>query len=78
MLVKRIYLPRIEAISLLPTVSSGGLTGRPGIQVLGVSNLYLAGDWIGNDGYLADASLVSARQVASLLIQNGLSAQRSL
>jgi RNA polymerase sigma-70 factor, ECF subfamily len=66
-LVKRISLPRIEAISLLPTAQSGGLAGRPGVQVPGVHNLSLAGDWIGNAGYLADASLASARQAAQLL-----------
>jgi phytoene dehydrogenase-like protein len=71
-LVKRIYLPRIEAVGLLPATHSGGLAGRPGVQVPGVNNLYLAGDWIGNAGYLADASLASARQAAHLLIQQGL------
>lgn len=76
-LVKRISLPRIEAISLLPAAHSGGLAGRPGVQIPGVNNLYLAGDWIGNAGYLADASLASAREAAHLLIQHGLSAQRS-
>jgi len=74
-LVKRIFLPRIEAVSLLPTAQSGGLAGRPGVQVPGVSNLYLAGDWIGDAGYLADASLASARQAAHLLIRNGLPMQ---
>lgn len=74
-LVKRIFLPRIEAVGLLPTAHSGGLAGRPGVQVPGVSNLYLAGDWIGPDGYLVDASLASARQAAHLLIQRGLTAK---
>lgn len=74
-LVKRIYLPRIDAISLLPDAGNGGLAGRPGVQIPGVSNLYLAGDWIGDAGYLADASLASARQAAHLLIQNGLPAK---
>lgn len=75
-LVKRISLPRIEAVSLLPTAQSGGLAGRPGVQVPGISNLYLVGDWIGDAGYLADASLASARQAAHLLIQHSLSARR--
>lgn len=75
-LVRRIYLPRIEAISLLPTAQSGGLAGRPGVQVPGISNLYLAGDWIGKAGYLADASLASAREAAHLLIQRGLPVRR--
>lgn len=76
-LVRRVYLPRIDAISLLPDAHNGGLTGRPGVQLPGVTNLYLAGDWIGDAGYLADGSLASARQAAHLLIQNGLPAERS-
>jgi phytoene dehydrogenase-like protein len=67
-LVKRVYLPRIEAAGMLPTASGGGYAGRPGLQVAGLANLYLAGDWIGS-GFLADASMGSARQVAQLLLQ---------
>lgn len=74
-LVKRIFLPRIEAISFLPSAPNGGLAGRPSVQMPGVNNLYFAGDWIGNAGYLADASLASARQAAHLLIHQGLPAQ---
>lgn len=74
-LVKRIFLPRIEAVSFLPTARGHGLAARPGVQIPGASNLYLAGDWIGDAGYLADASLASARQAAHLLIQNGLPTQ---
>jgi phytoene dehydrogenase-like protein len=74
-LVKRIFLPRIEAVSLLPTASSGGLAGRPGVQLPSVSNLYLVGDWIGKAGYLVDASLASAREAAHLLLQHGLPVQ---
>jgi phytoene dehydrogenase-like protein len=67
-LVKRVFLPRIEAIGMLPTASSGGYAGRPGPQVPGIANLYLAGDWIG-EGFLSDASMQSARQVAHLILQ---------
>lgn len=74
-LVKRICLPRIEAISLLPTAHNGGLAGRPDVQLPGIDNLYLAGDWIGNAGYLADASLASAREAAHRLIGQGLPAR---
>jgi phytoene dehydrogenase-like protein len=70
LLVKRIFLPRIEAISMLPIASSGGYAGRPGPQVPGIAHLYLAGDWIGA-GFLADASMRSARQAAQLILQNG-------
>ncbi|GHO98166.1 dehydrogenase [Reticulibacter mediterranei] len=68
-LVKRIYLPRIEAIGMLPTTSAGGYAGRPTPIVPGITHLYLAGDWIGA-GFLADPSLSSARQVARMLLQD--------
>src|SRR5205085_7506286 len=55
-LVKRIYLPRIEAVSMLPTASSDGLAGRPGPRVPGIAGIYLEGDWIGSEGYLFDTS----------------------
>src|SRR5579884_2488505 len=76
-LVRRVYLPRIEAIGALPTASSGGYAGRPGPRVPGLANLYLAGDWIG-EGFLADASMGSAREVAQLLLrkQTTLSAKK--
>lgn len=67
-LVKRAFLPRIEAIGMLPTASGGGYAGRPGPQVPGIANLYLVGDWIG-EGFLSDPSMGSARQVAQLVLQ---------
>jgi phytoene dehydrogenase-like protein len=66
-LVRRQYLPRIEAVGALPT-AGGGFAGRPGTEVPGIANLYLAGDWIGPEGFLADASTASARQVARLVL----------
>lgn len=70
-LVKRVYLPRIEPIGMLPTASGGGYTSRPDPQVPGLANLYLAGDWVGSEGFLADASMASARQVAQRLLEAG-------
>jgi phytoene dehydrogenase-like protein len=70
-LVKRIYLPRIEAAGALPTASSGGFAGRPGPQVTGLANLYLIGDWIGSEGFLVDASMSSSRQVAQMVLESG-------
>jgi phytoene dehydrogenase-like protein len=67
-LVRRVFLPRIEAIGMLPTASGGGYAGRPGPIVPGIANLYLAGDWIG-EGFLSDPSMGSARQVAQLILQ---------
>lgn len=67
-LVRRVYLPHIEAVGMLPTVHSHGYAGRPGPQVPGLDNLYLAGDWIG-EGFLSDTSFDSARQAAQLVLQ---------
>jgi phytoene dehydrogenase-like protein len=67
-LVKCVFLPRIEAVGMLPTASGGGYAGRPGPKVPGIANLYLAGDWIG-EGFLSDPSMESARQVAQLILQ---------
>lgn len=74
-LVRRIYLPHIEAVSMLPTVRSHGYAGRPGPRVPGLNNLYLAGDWIG-EGFLTDSSFGSARQVAQLVLQESPSSTR--
>jgi len=67
-LARRQYLPRIDAIGMLPMAANEGYSGRPGTQVTGIDNLYLAGDWIG-DGFLSDASFGSARQAASQILQ---------
>ena len=77
-LVKRVYLPRIEAASMLPMASTGGLAGRPGPRVPGIAGLYLAGDWVGSEGYLVDASFASTRQVAHMLLQGDLVSLRSM
>ncbi|HYN89760.1 MAG TPA: NAD(P)/FAD-dependent oxidoreductase, partial [Ardenticatenaceae bacterium] len=68
-LVKRVYLPRIEAVGMLPTAAGGGFAGRPGPEVAGLPGLYLVGDWIGPEGFLSDASFASARAVAQLILE---------
>lgn len=67
LVVERVFLPRMEASSLLPTAAAGGYAGRPSHRVPGLANLYLAGDWVGPEGYLLDASMASARRTAELL-----------
>jgi hypothetical protein len=65
----RVFLPRIEAVGALPTAASGGFAGRPGVEVPHLAGLYLAGDWVGPEGFLADASLASAREAARLALR---------
>ena len=70
-IIERQYLPRIEAVGALPTAASGGFAGRPGPEVQEMAGLYLAGDWIGAEGFLADTSTASARRVAQLVLSRG-------
>jgi phytoene dehydrogenase-like protein len=62
----RRLLPRMVVSNALVTASGGGLSGRPGPAVPGVRGLYVAGDWVGAEGMLADASLASAHRAAGL------------
>jgi phytoene dehydrogenase-like protein len=71
-LVRRQYLPRIEAVGALPTAAGGGFAGRPGPRVPGLKGLYLAGDWVGPEGFLVDASVASARRAAELALEDGV------
>jgi phytoene dehydrogenase-like protein len=71
LLIRRQYLPRIEAVGALPTAAGGGFAGRPGHRVPGIDHLYVAGDWVGPEGFLADASLASARRAAWLALEDG-------
>ena len=75
-LVRRQYLPRIEASGALPIATQGGFAGRPETEVPGIANLYLAGDWVGSEGFLVDASMASARRAAMLLMEDGRLSQR--
>ena len=77
-LVKRQYLPRIEAVGTLPTARDGGFAGRPGPRVPGLDNLYLAGDWVGPEGFLIDASMASARRASELVLEDGWPSRRKV
>ena len=77
-LVKRQYLPRIEAVGTLPTAREGGFAGRPGPRVPGLDNLYLAGDWVGSEGFLVDASMASAHRAAELVMEDGWPSRRKV
>ena len=77
-LVRRQYLPRIEAVGTLPNAREGGFAGRPGPRVPGLDNLYLAGDWVGSKGFLVDASLASAQRAADLVLEDGWPSRRKV
>lgn len=57
------FLPRMVAVSALPSPESGGLAGRP--AVARGEGLFLAGDWLGPQGWLVDAAISSGVAAAS-------------
>jgi len=62
--VDRQFLPEMTAATALPRADRGGIPGRPGPAVPGAEGVFVAGDWVGPDGWLADAALGSARRAA--------------
>jgi phytoene dehydrogenase-like protein len=68
--VHRRFLPHVTVSHALVTARGGGLAGRPGPAVDGAPGLYVAGDWVGGEGMLADASFASARRAAELCLRD--------
>lgn len=68
--VHRRFLPHVTVTHALVTARGGGLPGRPGPAVDGAPGLYVAGDWVGGEGMLADASFASARRAAELCLRD--------
>jgi phytoene dehydrogenase-like protein len=62
--VFRRFLPRVVVSNALVTAVGGGLLGRPNGRVIGLENVFLAGDWIGPTGQLADAAIASGLRAA--------------
>ncbi len=56
----RRFLPSMIVSYSLPLASENGLAGRPDVTSTGQPNIFLAGDWVGQEGQLADASAASA------------------
>ena len=65
--VKR-YLPSMTVTHALPTAAENGLFGRPLASVESHPHVFLAGDWVGSEGLLADASAASAREAARRML----------
>ncbi len=57
------FLPRMVAVSAIPTPAGGGLAGRPAVDQGG--GLHLAGDWIGPEGWLVDSAIASGAAAAA-------------
>jgi phytoene dehydrogenase-like protein len=53
------HLPRMVPVAGLATPGTGGLPGRPGVAVADAPGMFVAGDWVGPEGWLVDAALAS-------------------
>jgi phytoene dehydrogenase-like protein len=69
-IVHRRFLPDMIVMNAIASAEWNGTLGRPGPAVHDVPGLYVAGDWVGSEGLLADASLASARQAAAMIFQS--------
>lgn len=66
------FLASMVVTHLLPS-PEGGLSSRPAVEVPGARGLYLAGDWVGAEGWLADAAMASGRRAGLLAAGAGAS-----
>jgi phytoene dehydrogenase-like protein len=69
--IERRFVPELTVAHALPLASEGGLAGRPAVAVAERPGLFVAGDWVGPEGLLADAALASARAAATAIVRAG-------
>jgi NAD(P)-binding Rossmann-like domain len=58
------YLHRMTVVSSIATAEAGGMRGRQGTAIPGRPGVFVAGDWVGPRGHLADAVICSAHDAA--------------
>jgi phytoene dehydrogenase-like protein len=66
------FLPRMVPITAIATPATGGLAGRPAVDR--GEGLYLAGDWVGPEGWLVDAAIASGAAAAAAALQRPVAA----
>lgn len=69
---ERRFLPKMVVTHLAPAGEK-----RPGPQIDGLQNILVAGDWIGPEGWIADAAFISAKQAAELVLKSAKVQQKS-
>lgn len=63
------FLPQMVVSNALVTAETGGTRGRISPNIPDQPRVYVAGDWVGAEGLLADAALSSAKQAAEMIIK---------
>jgi hypothetical protein len=64
LVVYRRFLPNVVVSHAIVSAAAGGFAGRTVGRLPGLSNVFLAGDWVGPIGQLADASVASGIEAA--------------
>jgi phytoene dehydrogenase-like protein len=64
----RRFLPRMTVTHAIPTARGGGFRSRPAVDATGIGGVYLAGDWVGLEGTLANAAVASAGRAADRVL----------
>ncbi len=62
--VARRFLPGMVVANDFPRADGGGLAGRTAVGLKEHPGVFLAGDWVGAEGLLADAAVASAAEAA--------------
>jgi phytoene dehydrogenase-like protein len=68
-LIKERFSPNMIVSNSIVAAEQGGLKGRLPTKAEGLEGLYIVGDWIGNEGLLADASFASAKQASMEILK---------
>jgi phytoene dehydrogenase-like protein len=58
------YLRHMTVCGALPTPEMGGMAGRVRPELLDAPGLFIAGDWVGQEGLLSDTAIASGVQAA--------------
>jgi phytoene dehydrogenase-like protein len=64
----RRFLPGMVTANAIPAAADGGLAGRPGPAVAARPGVFVAGDWVGGRGMIADAAVASGEEAATLAL----------
>jgi len=75
--VARSFLPRMTVTHGMPSAARGGVSGRPSVALPHCEGIFAVGDWVGDSGMLADASIASARTAAEAVIARGAALNRA-
>ena len=76
--IERRFLPNMIVANDLPTAEMGGTAGRASVALADLPGVFFAGDWVGPEGLLADASFASAAAAAERALADASGIRRAV